>query len=101
MHRTITIIYIYIYIKGKPELICLLKVCLRWIYEQGVSVIVKSFSKQRIKENIAIIDWELSVEDIQKIDQIQQFKGVLGLEFVSDEGPYKSVAELWDEDIHF
>ena len=82
-------------------LVLILKVCLRWIYEQGVSVIVKSFNKERMKENLEIFDWELSVEDIQKIDQIQQSKGVPGLEFISDEGPYKSVVELWDEEIQF
>ncbi|KAJ9708656.1 hypothetical protein PVL29_000602 [Vitis rotundifolia] len=77
------------------------QVCLRWIYEQGVSVVVKSFNKERMKENLEIFDWELSVEDIQKIDQIQQFKGVPALEFISDEGPYKSLVELWDEEIQF
>ncbi|KAJ9708651.1 hypothetical protein PVL29_000600 [Vitis rotundifolia] len=77
------------------------QVCLRWIYEQGASVIVKSFNKERMKENLAIFDWELTAEDIQKIDQIQQFKGVPGLEFISDEGPYRSLLELWDEEIQF
>lgn len=78
-----------------------LKVCLRWIIEQGVSVVVKSFNEERLKQNIAIFDWELSEEDREKIDEIQEFKGVPGLEFVSDQGPFKSVTELWDEEIQF
>lgn len=62
---------------------------------------MKSFNKGRIEENRAIFDWELTAEDLEKIDQIQQFKGVPGLEFTSDDGPFKSPAELWDEEIDF
>ncbi|KAL7260165.1 hypothetical protein ACSBR1_005936 [Camellia fascicularis] len=75
------------------------QVCLRWVYEQGVSVLVKSFNKERMKENLDIFDWALSPEESKKIDQISQQKGCPGLEFTSDQGPYKSVEELWDEKI--
>ena len=71
----------------------------RWAYEQGVSVIVKSFNKERMKENIEIFDWKLSQDELQKIDQLPQRKGFPGLEFISHEGPYKSLKELWDEDV--
>ncbi|THG06462.1 hypothetical protein TEA_029106 [Camellia sinensis var. sinensis] len=72
------------------------QVCLRWVYEQGVSVLVKSFNKERMKENLDIFDWTLSPEESKKIDQIPQQKGCPGLEFTSDQGLYKSVEELWD-----
>ncbi|KAL7260164.1 hypothetical protein ACSBR1_005935 [Camellia fascicularis] len=75
------------------------QVCLRWVYEQGVSILVKSFNKERIKENLDIFDWMLSPKESKKIDQIPQKKGCLGIEFISDQGPYKSVEELWDENI--
>ncbi|KAJ7954486.1 non-functional NADPH-dependent codeinone reductase 2-like [Quillaja saponaria] len=75
------------------------QVCLRWVFEQGVSVLVKSFSKERMKENKEIFDWKLSQEDSKKISQIPQRKGFRGEEFVYDEGPYKSIEELWDEEI--
>ncbi|THF97148.1 hypothetical protein TEA_025552 [Camellia sinensis var. sinensis] len=75
------------------------QVCLRWVYEQGVSVLVKSFNKERMKENLDIFDWTLCPEESKKIDQIPQQKGCPGLEFTSDQGPYKSVEELWDEKI--
>ncbi|XP_028086668.1 probable NAD(P)H-dependent oxidoreductase 1 isoform X2 [Camellia sinensis] len=75
------------------------QVCLRWVYEQGVSVLVKSFNKERIKENLDIFDWMLSPEESQKIDRIPQQRGYLGLQFISDQGPYKSVEEFWDEEI--
>ncbi|XP_075656993.1 (1S)-1,7-diacetoxy-luvungin A aldo-keto reductase-like [Castanea sativa] len=75
------------------------QVCIRWVYEQGVSVLVKSFNKDRMKENLDIFDWKLSPEDLEKISQIPQRKGFPGLEFISEEGPYKSLSELWDGEI--
>ncbi|KAK4596976.1 hypothetical protein RGQ29_014845 [Quercus rubra] len=75
------------------------QICIRWVYEQGVSVLVKSFNKDRMKENLDIFDWKLSPEDLEKISQIPQRKGFLGLEFISEEGPYKSLSELWDGEI--
>ncbi|KAF8407535.1 hypothetical protein HHK36_006669 [Tetracentron sinense] len=75
-------------------------VALRWIYEQGVSVVVKSFNKGRMKENLQIFgDWELSKEDLNKISQIPQQRGFSGELFVSANGPYKSLDELWDGEI--
>ncbi|KAB2624105.1 non-functional NADPH-dependent codeinone reductase 2-like [Pyrus ussuriensis x Pyrus communis] len=81
--------------KGKT----LAQVCLRWAYEQGVIVVVKSFNKERIKENIDVFDWELSPEDLDKINQIPQIRGYQGFDFISDEGPCKSPEELWDGEI--
>ncbi|XP_042500456.1 non-functional NADPH-dependent codeinone reductase 2-like [Macadamia integrifolia] len=75
------------------------QVCLRWVYEQGVSVVVKSFNKERLKENLEIIDWTLSQEELQKIDGISQQRGLTALEFISEEGPYKSLDEFWDGEI--
>lgn len=75
------------------------QVCIRWVYEQGVSVLVKSFNKDRMKENLDIFDWKLSPEGLEKISQIPQRKGFPGLEFISEEGPYKSLSELWDGEI--
>ncbi|KAM0841577.1 hypothetical protein ACQ4PT_058925 [Festuca glaucescens] len=39
---------------GSLLLPLLLEVALRWIYEQGVSPIVRSFSKERLKQNLEI-----------------------------------------------
>ncbi|KAI8556974.1 hypothetical protein RHMOL_Rhmol05G0298200 [Rhododendron molle] len=81
--------------KGKT----LAQVCLRWVYEQGVSVLVKSFNEERMRENLDIFGWKLSSEESQKIDQIPQRRAYVGLVFVSDAGPFKSVEELWDGEI--
>eukprot|EP00262_Sarcandra_glabra_P014595 TRINITY_DN4294_c0_g1_i4.p1 TRINITY_DN4294_c0_g1~~TRINITY_DN4294_c0_g1_i4.p1 ORF type:complete len:321 (-),score=48.80 TRINITY_DN4294_c0_g1_i4:225-1187(-) len=81
--------------KGKT----LAQVALRWAYEQGVSVLVKSFNKERMKENLEIWDWALSDEEKEKISQIPQCKGFPGDGFVSVNGPYKSTVDLWDGEI--
>ncbi|KAH0691607.1 hypothetical protein KY289_018965 [Solanum tuberosum] len=74
-------------------------VALRWIYEQGASVIVKSFNKERMKQNLEIFDWELSTEDNFKIQDIPQKKGYNGEDFTHPNGPYKSVNDIWDGEI--
>ncbi|PON83764.1 Aldo/keto reductase [Trema orientale] len=75
------------------------QVCLRWVYEQDVSFVVKSFDKNRIKENFDIFDWGLSPEDLQKISDIPQQRGSLALDLIHEEGPYKSAEELWDGEL--
>ncbi|KAJ6996869.1 hypothetical protein NC653_013453 [Populus alba x Populus x berolinensis] len=74
-------------------------ICLRWVHEQGVSVLVKSFNKERIKQNLDIFDWKLSQEDLKRISQIPQQRAYVAAEFVSEKGPYKSVEEVWDGEI--
>lgn len=75
------------------------QVALRWVYEQGVSLLVKSFNKERMKENLEIFDWALSEDDYKKMDGIQQRRGMPKYEFVSANGPFKSIDELWDGEI--
>ncbi|PPS18462.1 hypothetical protein GOBAR_AA02120 [Gossypium barbadense] len=50
------------------------QICLRWVYEQGASVIAKSFNKKRMEENLEIFDWSLSVEELEKIRVLPQCK---------------------------
>ncbi|KAK3200065.1 hypothetical protein Dsin_023480 [Dipteronia sinensis] len=75
------------------------QVCLRWLYEQRVSVVVKSYNKERMKENLEIFDWKLSTEDLHKIEQIPQVRGNPADNFVSKDGPFKSIEELWDGEV--
>ncbi|XP_061356026.1 protein REDOX 2-like [Gastrolobium bilobum] len=74
------------------------QVALRWIYEQGASAIVKSFNKERMKQNLEIFDWELGQDESQKISQIPQRRMFSGEQFASENGPFKSLEELWDGD---
>ncbi|PIA62290.1 hypothetical protein AQUCO_00200348v1 [Aquilegia coerulea] len=75
------------------------QVCIKWVFEQGVGIIVKSFNEVRLKENIDIVDWALSGEHSMKISQLPQSKGYLGDIFVRADGPFKSLEELWDGEI--
>ncbi|GMH27620.1 hypothetical protein Nepgr_029463 [Nepenthes gracilis] len=75
------------------------QVCLRWAYEQGIAVVVKSFNSERMKENLMIFDWELSAEDHEKISQIPQSRGVTGWPYISPIGPIKTLEELWDGEL--
>ncbi|WCJ33692.1 NAD(P)-linked oxidoreductase superfamily protein [Euphorbia peplus] len=77
----------------------LAQVCMRWVYEQNVSIAVKSSKKERMRENIEIFDWKLSEEDLKKIDQIPQERGSKVEHFVTEQGPYKSLMDLWDGEL--
>ncbi|KAK9063828.1 hypothetical protein SSX86_017700 [Deinandra increscens subsp. villosa] len=52
------------------------QISLRWLYEQGVIIAVKSFSKERMKQNLDIFDWSLTEEELNKIDRIPQRRNV-------------------------
>lgn len=61
--------------------------------------IVKSFSKERLKENLGIFDWGLPDDDLRKIGQIPQ-KKIVRAETVlfSTEGEFTS-ADLADMEV--
>ncbi|PKI56206.1 hypothetical protein CRG98_023401 [Punica granatum] len=71
-------------------------ICLRWAFEYGACVLAKSFNKSRMKENLAIFDWELTEEELQKISEIPQTRVSLGEDFIYVNGPYKTIEEFWD-----
>jgi diketogulonate reductase-like aldo/keto reductase len=67
-------------------------VALRWIYQQGVSPIVKSFSKERLEQNLDIFDWGLTDDELTKIAQIPQKKIVIAANGIfSPRGEFTSV----------
>ncbi|KAF5730271.1 methylecgonone reductase-like [Tripterygium wilfordii] len=72
------------------------QVALRWIYQQGASFIVKSFNSKRMRENLQILDFELSQEEVEKIKQVPQHKPFAGEWLVYKDGPYKSLEEVWE-----
>ncbi|XXG48592.1 hypothetical protein AAC387_Pa02g2994 [Persea americana] len=74
------------------------QVSLRWAYEQGVSMVVKSFNKERMAQNLQIFDLELTEEDHNKINLMPQKRGFSGEMYVSPQGPFKTVEEFWDEE---
>ncbi|XP_059655981.1 non-functional NADPH-dependent codeinone reductase 2-like [Cornus florida] len=75
------------------------QVCLRWAYEQGIGVLVKSFNKERMKQNLGIFDWALSEEESKRISEIPQGRACLGKDYTSTHGPFKTIEELWDGEL--
>ncbi|KAE8687403.1 hypothetical protein F3Y22_tig00111022pilonHSYRG00675 [Hibiscus syriacus] len=67
--------------------------------EQGLTFVVKSFNKERMRENLRIFDWELSSDDYKHINEIKQHRLKPKPEMVSPNGPFKSLEELWDGEI--
>ncbi|KAG0555894.1 hypothetical protein M758_11G009300 [Ceratodon purpureus] len=77
----------------------LAQVILRWLYEKGVSFVVRSYTRTRLEENFNVLDCTLSAADIQMMDSIsEQKKAVHGRDFIQpDCGPFKTLEDLWDE----
>ena len=51
-----------------------MQISLRWMYEQGVSFVVKSFNTERMKQNLDIFYWSLTEEELINISQFPQQK---------------------------
>ena len=67
------------------------QVVLRWIYQQNIILIPKTWDYAHMLENISITDFELSDEDMKKIDSLNQGKFL-------NYNPYKSkqgFEEFW------
>ncbi|XP_073024892.1 NADPH-dependent aldo-keto reductase, chloroplastic-like [Primulina eburnea] len=76
------------------------QVALRWGLSKGVSVIAKSFSKERLKENIGSLDLELEDDDLLEIEQMEQWKIMRGEYYVNQTtSPYRTIQDLWDGEI--
>lgn len=52
-----------------------------------------------MKQNLDIFDFELSEEDLERIKQVPQRRQYTGSMWLSEDGPYKTLEELWDGDI--
>ena len=50
------------------------QVVLRWLVQQGISIIPKTWNIDYLKENIDIFDFELSLEEMALIDSLDQGK---------------------------
>lgn len=52
------------------------QICIRWALQKGVTVIPKSEKKERLKENIEVFDFHLSVDEMNIIDAIPYCGGI-------------------------
>ena len=79
------------------------QVCLRWALQRrpNTSAIFKSTSAEHIKTDSDVADWSLSEdEDMQILNTLPvQRRMLLGSVFLSKEGPYRTLKELWDEQV--
>ncbi|KAL5227712.1 hypothetical protein ABZP36_015977 [Zizania latifolia] len=75
------------------------QVALRWGLQQGQSVLPKSVSEARLKENINLFGWSIPEELCAKFSEIEQVKQIRGDAFVHPESVYKTYEELFDGEI--
>ncbi|BAT83084.1 hypothetical protein LR48_Vigan03g012100 [Vigna angularis] len=54
------------------------QICLRWLYEQDLTFVAKSYDKDRMKQNLGIFDWSLTEDDYRKIAEIHQDRLIKG-----------------------
>ncbi|XP_050373781.1 D-galacturonate reductase [Argentina anserina] len=67
------------------------QISLRWVYEQGVSIVTKSYNKERMRQNLDIFNFCLTEEELEKMSHIPQRKGVT---FASLLGPHDIVMKI-------
>lgn len=75
------------------------QVALRWGLQKGHSVLPKSTSERRIRENFDVFDWSIPDELFAKFDEIKQQRLLKAEFFIGKDGLYKSVEELWDGEV--
>ncbi|GBG93061.1 hypothetical protein CBR_g58496 [Chara braunii] len=78
------------------------QVLIRWGVQRGTSVLAKSVSLNRLKENIDVLDWELPQEDFERISTAYKHQARLldGDIFIRETGlGPKSIDELWDGEL--
>lgn len=54
------------------------QVILRWNIQRGIIPLTKSIHSNRIKENLSVLDFELSQEDMKSISQLDENKTLFG-----------------------
>ncbi|KAK8512321.1 hypothetical protein V6N13_097027 [Hibiscus sabdariffa] len=78
----------------------LAQVALRWGLQMGHSVLPKSNSESRLKENLDIFSWSIPEDLFAKFSEIEQEKLIRGSDFAHPTcGAYRTIEELWDGEI--
>ncbi|KAJ0962468.1 hypothetical protein J5N97_030296 [Dioscorea zingiberensis] len=74
-------------------------VALRWGLQMGHSILPKSTSTARIKENFEIFDWSIPDDLFAMFSEIEQARLIRGNFVVHPQSIYKSVEDLWDGEV--
>lgn len=76
------------------------QVALRWGLQMGHSVLPKTSSEGRLKQNLELFDWSIPEDLFSKLSEIKQEKFVVVEMMVHEKSAgYKTVEELWDGEI--
>ncbi|KAF0904449.1 hypothetical protein E2562_034559, partial [Oryza meyeriana var. granulata] len=75
------------------------QVALRWNIQMGHSVLPKSVTEERIKQNIDVYDWSIPEDLLAKFSEIKQVRLLRGDVIVNPQSVYKTHEELWDGEI--
>ncbi|KAL8039335.1 hypothetical protein ABFX02_10G029600 [Erythranthe guttata] len=76
------------------------QVALRWGLQMGHSVLPKSTTESRIKENLDLFSWSIPDDLFVKFSEIEQARLFNGSAFVHETfGQYKTIEEFWDGEI--
>ncbi|KAJ3668942.1 hypothetical protein LUZ60_010892 [Juncus effusus] len=75
------------------------QVILRWGLQSNHSVLPKSTSEARIKQNLDIFDFSIPEDLFSQFSTIQQTRLLRGDFIVGPESVYKTVEDLWDGEI--
>ena len=76
------------------------QVLLRWALQTrpGCSVLPKSANAERLRGNLDVFDWSLDERDVRAIDAVApRHRMVDGSFWLSKDGPYRTLEDLWDE----
>ncbi|KAB8084290.1 hypothetical protein EE612_006808 [Oryza sativa] len=75
------------------------QVALHWNIQMGHSVLPKSVTEERIKQNIDVYDWSIPEDLLVKFSEIKQVRLLRGDIIVNPHSVYKTHEELWDGEI--
>lgn len=70
---------------------------MRWIVEQGASVLPKSYNEKRQAENADIFSWSLDESDLERIRGITNQQKLVPMDPIL-KGPWKTLAEFYDDE---
>ena len=77
------------------------QICLNWaVFHRGTVPLPKTVNKERLRENKEALDIVISSEDLAKIDSIEeQYRLQHGSFHTGPTKEFKTLEELWDEDV--
>ncbi|KAG8459300.1 hypothetical protein KFE25_014145 [Diacronema lutheri] len=74
------------------------QVLVRWAVQRGTSAIPKSVQPTRIRDNLAVLSWELPAEQMATLSALEpQVRFIGGAFWLNNAGPYRTLAQLWDD----